>query len=331
MRAIQIDSYGGPEALQWREVPVPIPGPGDVLVRLAYAGINFMDVHTRGGKYAGSRNYTTTLPLTLGVEGSGHVEAVGSDVEEWKRGDRVAYCLARGSYAEFAVVPAWRLVRVPAAIGLDLAAAATFQGLTAHYLAHDVGQLESGRACLVHAGSGGIGQILIQFAKMRGALVVATASDSRKSEVARRCGADVVTAYDDEIYARRARELTGAGGVNVVFDSVGPATLKGSIAALRRRGLLVLYGSNSGPIPMIHPMDLADSGSLYFTRPRLADYLENAEAVRRRGDALFEALASGRLRVQIENEYTLETVHEAHRALEGRRSIGKSVIRISGD
>lgn len=330
MRALQIDSYGGEEVLRSREVAIAAPGPQEVLVKLAFAGINFMDVHTRTGKYANSHNYTTKLPLTLGVEGAGWVEAAGSGVDEWKKGDRVAYCLARGSYAEYAIVPAWRLVKVPEDIGLDLAAAVLFQGYTAHYLAHDVGCLGPGRSCIVHAGAGGIGQILIQFAKTLGAAVIATASSPIKAETARRRGADAVASYDGAGFAAKAREMTRGQGVDVVFDSVGPATLKGSIAALRRRGLLVLYGSNSGPVPVIHPMELADAGSLYFTRPRLADYVADGEAVRRLGDALFRALASGQLQVEIQDRYALDTVAEAHRALEERRSIGKSVLRIAG-
>lgn len=330
MRALQIDRYGGEEVLRLREVEIPAPGPREVLVKLAFAGINFMDVHTRNGKYATSRNYTTELPLTLGVEGAGWVEAVGSEAEEWKKGDRVAYCLARGSYAEYAIVPAWRLVTVPESISLDLAAAALFQGYTAHYLAHDIGCLRPGRSCIVHAGSGGIAQILIQFAKSLGAVVIATASSAQKAETAGRRGADAVVSYDGAAFVARAREMTGGQGVDVVFDSVGPATIKRSMAALRRRGLLVLYGSNSGPVPVIEPMELADAGSLYFTRPRLADYVTDGEAVRRRGEALFRALDSGDLQVEIQGRYSFDTVHEAHRALEERRSIGKSVLRIAG-
>lgn len=330
MRAMQIDSYGGEEVLRLRNVAIPAPGAKEVRVRLAFAGINFMDVHTRNGKYADSRNYTTGLPLTLGVEGAGWVDAVGSDVDEWKKGDRVAYCLARGSYADYAVVPAWRLLKVPDDIGLDLAAAVVFQGFTAHYLANDVGRLGPGRSCLVHAGAGGIGQILIQMAKALGAKVIATASSAIKAETARRRGADVVSSYEEGEFAAKAREMTGGVGVDVVFDSVGPATLKGNLAALRPRGLFVMYGSNSGPVPDIKPMELADCGSLFFTRPRLADHVADGESVRRRGSALFRAMACGELKIEIEGFHTLDTVAEAHRALEERRSIGKSVLRLAG-
>ncbi len=330
MRAVQIDEYGGPEVLRWRDVPVPVPGPKDVRVKLAYSGINFMDVHTRHGKYADSRNYTTGLPLTLGVEGAGTVDAVGAEVTGWRPGDRVAYCLARGSYAEFAVVPDWRLMRVPEGIGLDLAAATVFQALTAHYLAHDTGALAPGRSCLVHAGSGGIAQLLIQFAKQLGARVIATASTPAKVQAALGRGTDVACLSDEEGFAAKAREMTGGAGVDVAYDSVGPATIKGSMKALRRRGLLVLYGSNSGPIPDIKPMELADSGSLFFTRPRLADHVPDGAAIQRRGADIFAALASGALKVDIERVYTLDTVQEAHQALVERRTVGKSVLRVAG-
>jgi len=331
MRAIQIDRYGGTEVLQERDIPVPQPGPRDVRVKIAYSGINFMDVYTRLGRYAGSGaksgHYQAGLPLTLGIEGAGHIDAIGAEVVDWRVGDRVAYALARGSYADYAVVPAWQLARVPDSVELDLAAAAMFQGLTAHYLAFDIGSLGSDRSCLVHAGSGGIGQLLIQLAKSTGAKVVATTSTPEKAAVARRCGADVVAGYANDEYVDAVKDLTGGEGVAVVFDSVGAATFQGSMRALKRKGLLILYGANSG-LPEINPMELADNGSLFFTRPRLADYVADADAVKRRAQRIFEGLADNSLHVAIARVYDFGGVTDAHRALEERRSIGKSILRV---
>ena len=329
MRAVQIDAYGGPDVLRWRDLPVPEPGPGEIRVRVAVSGINFMDVHTREGKYADSANYTTRPPLTLGIEGAGVVDAIGPEVVGWLPGDRVAWCVARGSYAEFAVIPAWRAVPLPDGISFDLAAAALFQGLTAHYLAHDVAEISSGSTCLVHAGAGGIGQLLIQFLKRRGARVLATVSSEAKAAAARRAGADGTCGYHTEEFIGAAHRLGGGQGVDVVFDAIGPATLDGSIASLRRFGLLVLYGSNSGAAPAIKPMQLADAGSLYFTRPRLAHYVADAATTRARAADLFGGLLEGSLRVGIERSYDLDTVADAHAALEGRRSVGKSVLRVA--
>jgi NADPH2:quinone reductase len=330
MRALQIDSYGGPEVMVLRELPVPVPGPDEVLIRLAHSGINFMDVYTRLGRYAGagakSGHYQSGLPVTLGIEGAGRIAAVGSRVGAWRAGDRVAYALARGSYADYAVVPAWQLARVPDGLGLDVAAAAMFQGLTAHYLADDIGRLAAGRSCLVHSGAGGIGQLLIQLAKSAGAKVVATASSPDKRAVAATRGADAVTSEEADAFVDACRQLTGGEGVDVVFDSVGAATFDGNLRALRRKGLFAHYGANSGPIRSIDPMRLADSGSLFFTRPRLADHVADAESVSRRAGAIFGALAGGSLRVDIAGRFGFEDVAEAHRALEERRSIGKSVL-----
>jgi NADPH2:quinone reductase len=332
MRALQIDEYGGPEVMISREVAVPAPGPDDVRIRLAYSGINFMDVYTRLGRYAGagakSGHYQSGLPLTLGIEGAGRIVAVGAHVGAWQIGDRVAYALARGSYAQYAVVPARQIARVPDELGLDVAAAAMFQGLTAHYLAEETGRLAAGRSCLVHSGAGGIGQLLIQLAKNAGARVVATASSPQKRAVAAACGADVVTSQDADAFVDACRHLTGGAGVDVVFDSVGAVTFDGNLRALQRRGLLVHYGANSGPIGAIDPMRLADSGSLFFTRPRLADHVADAETVARRAGAIFRALSDGSLRIDIAGTFCFDDVGEAHRALEERRAIGKSVLAV---
>jgi NADPH2:quinone reductase len=329
MKSIQIDRYGGPEVLERRELAVPKPGPGEVLVRLAYSGINFMDVHTRLGKYATSQTYPVRLPTTLGMEGAGTIVETGRDVQDYTAGDRVAYCLVWSSYAEYAVVPAWRVVKVPDALTLERAAASVFHGFTAHYLAHDVGALQPGSTCLVHAASGGIGQILIQMAKRAGARVFATTSSQEKAQVARDRGADVAMLYDDGRFADAIREATGGKGVDVVFDSIGKATLRDSFRACAKRGLVVAYGSVSGSIRDLDPIELGEAGSLFLTRPRLADHLPDAATIRRRADDIFTALLDGSLEITIGGYYTLDNVEEAHEALEQRRMIGKPLVTIS--
>lgn len=331
MKAIQIDSYGGPDVLRWRDVQVHRPGRRQALVRLAYSGINFMDVHTRGGRYATSRNYTTTLPLTLGVEGSGWIVETGAEVYDWQAGDRVAYCIVRGTYAEYAIVPVDRLVAVPQTISLKLAAAALFQGLTAHYLVHDVGRLQPGMTCLIHSGSGGIGQLLIQMAKQRGACVAATVSTAEKAQVAKQRGADEVFLYQEDDIVQALKRFSLGRGFDVVLDPVGQDTFSLSLNVLRRKGLFVLYGSNSGSVGGVDPMDLADAGSLFFTRPRLADYIRGKAVLNQRASDVFHALSSGTLSVDIAKTYAMTTVSEAHADLEGRRSIGKSVLEICAE
>lgn len=331
MRAVQVDDYGGPEVLVWREIPIPDPGPGEVRVRLAYAGVNFMDVHTRMGKYARSQTYPVKLPLTLGVEGAGWVDAVGDGVTDWRAGDRVAYCLSRGSYADYAIVPAWRLAPVPDGLDLAQAAATIFQGFTAHYLARDVACIGPGTRCLVHAGAGGIGQILIQLAAAAGGHVIATVGTAAKAEVACRRGAEAAVLYNETDFVAPARNFGDGEGVDVVFDSLGAATFERSLQCLRRRGLMVLYGSNAGPVTCVEPMVLAERGSLSFIRPRLADYVPDAQAVRERAATLFQKIMDGSLVVQIEKIYEMRDVQEAHAILESRRNIGKSVLQLAGD
>lgn len=329
MKAIQIDRYGGPEVLVRRELPIPAPGPDEVLVRLKYSGINFMDIHTRQGKYAGSRTYSVSLPTTLGVEGSGYVESVGSGVREFRAGDRVAYCICWGSYAEYAVVPAWRLVPVPEGVPLDLAAASMFHGLTAHYLANDVGELAPGVTCLVLSASGGIGQLLVQFGKRMGARVLAVTSSEAKAKVARERGAAESFLYDDGKFADTARELTNGRGVDVVFDPIGRPTFRASLRAARTKGLIVSFGSVGGPITDINPIELGEAGSLFLTRPRLADHLADAPTIRGRSSAIFGALLDGTLTIAIAGRYSFDQVEEAHENLEQRRTIGKPILEIS--
>lgn len=326
MKSIQIDRYGGPEVLVRRDIAAPAPRPDEVLIRISHAGINFMDVHTREGKYASSRTYPVKLPCTLGMEGAGEVVAVGAETADFKPGDRVAYCIVWGSYAEFAAVPAWRAVKVPDALPLEMAAASLFHGFTAHYLVHDVARLAAGMTCLVHAASGGIGQILIQFARRCGARVFATTSTPDKAQVARAHGAELAVLYDDGRFADAIRDATNGQGVDVVFDPLGRATLRDSFRATCRRGLVVNYGAVSGAVRDLDPLELGEAGSLFLTRPRLADHLPDAATTRRRAAEIFSALLDGSLKISVAGRYTLDDVEAAHAALEERRMIGKPIL-----
>lgn len=329
MRAITIERYGGPEVAQLRgDVPVPAPLPGQVLVQVVCAGVNFMDIHTRQGKYRQSRTYPPRLPCTLGMEGAGVVLALGEGVTHLAVGDRVAWCIAWGSYAQYACVPAFQAARIPDAIGFDLAAAAMFQGSTAHYLVDDVARLGPGQSCLVHAGSGSIGQLLIQMAKRLGATVFATASTPEKRAVAAQRGADQTLAYDNGGFADAVRAATGGRGVDVVFDSLGQATLRDSFRAARIRGLIVNYGNVSGSVTDLDPMELGEAGSLLLTRPRLADHMTDAATIQRRADAVFSAIAAGALTIDRAAPCTLDDVHLVHARIEAREQVGKSVVWI---
>lgn len=329
MRAIQIDRYGGPEVVVRRNLPIPSPGPREVLIRLTHSGINFMDIHTRQGKYGNSRTYPQSLPTTLGIEGAGTVEAIGSEVSGFRAGDKVSYCLSWGSYAEFAVVAAWRVVPVPAELPLELAAASMFHGLTAHYLAYDVGKLGPGVTCLVHSASGGIGQLLVQLGARLGATVFATTSTEAKAQVARKRGATAAFLYDGGRFADTVRDLTGGRGVDVVFDPIGKPTFRDSLRATRTKGLVVSFGSVGGSIKDIDPIELGEAGSLFLTRPRLADHLTDAETIRRRAADIFSALLDGSLSIEIAARYTLDDVERAHEDLEARRTVGKPILQIA--
>ena len=327
MKAITIEQYGGPEVLQWQdEVSVPEPGAGEILVRVACAGINFMDIHTRQGKYASSQTYPVRLPCTLGMEGAGRVVATGPGVHGLRPGDRVAWCIAWGSYAEYACIPAARSAKLPDDIPYELAAAALFQGSTAHYLLHDVARLHAGDSCLVHAASGSIGQLLVQWAKRLGATVYATASTEAKCAIALGLGAD--SAFQYEEFVERVRVATQGQGVDVVFDSVGRTTLRQSLRATRKRGLVVNYGSVSGSLDDLDPIELGEAGSLFLTRPRLADHMQDAQEVQLRADAVFAALRSGELRVTISERYSLVEVARAHERIESRVQVGKAIVDV---
>jgi NADPH:quinone reductase len=329
MKAVQVARFGGPQELELRDVPTPEPGEGEVLVRVETAGLNYIDIYMRDGTYARSHTYTTPLPMTLGMEGAGTVAGLGAGVAGLAVGDRVAYCLSRGSYAEYAVVPAWRVVPVPAGVPLPIAAALMLQGATAHYLSHSAFALRPDQICLVHAGAGGVGQLLIQLAKRAGATVIATVGSEEKAEIARRRGADHVILYRASDFRTEVMRITGGTGVDVVYDSVGKDTLTRSIRSLKRRGMCISFGASSGqpePVPLL---DLAEAGSVFLTRPHLADYMTSAEEIRARAADLFAAYASGALAVAIDREYPLAQAAAAHAALEGRRSRGKLLLTIS--
>lgn len=328
MKAIQVEKFGGPERLMLADVSKPRPGPGEVLVRLAYAGVNYIDVYMRDGSYARSHTYQTPLPMTIGMEGAGRIEEVGEGVSGLSVGDTVAYCLSRGSYAEFAVVPAWKAVRVPAGIDLAVATTLMLQGSTAHYLSRSAFPLKRGDTCLVHAGAGGVGQLLVQLAKRAGATVIATVGSEDKARLARERGADHTILYRQMDFGAEVRRLTDGRGVDVVYDSVGRDTLPRSIRALKRRGVCISFGASSGqpePVPLL---ELAEAGSVFLTRPHLADYMASADEIRARAADLFAAVAEGALHVAIDKVFPLAEASAAHAMIEGRATRGKLLLKI---
>lgn len=320
MRAIRVAEPGPPEALQLQDVDRPEPGSGEVLVRLDAAGVNFIDVYHRSGQYP------LDPPFTPGVEGAGTVAAVGAGVDALSEGDRVAYAMQSGSYAEEVVVPAAQLVRLPDGVTTEQAAAVMLQGMTAHYLAHTTFPLADDATALVYAAAGGVGHLLVQLAKRRGARVLATASTEDKAALARADGADDVILYRDEDLVARVRELTDGRGVDVVYDSVGRDTFVASLDCLRPRGLLALYGQSSGAVEPLDPQVLAQKGSLFLTRPSLAHYVaERSELDARAGD-LFAWIAAGELDVRIDRTYPLADAAAAHTYLEEGRTTGKVLL-----
>ena len=328
MKTISIPAFGGPEQLTLMELPQPHPAAGEVLVKLEYAGINFIDIYMRSGHYARSQTYQTPLPMTIGMEGGGTVAALGAGVTELAVGDRVAYCIVRGSYAEYAAVPAARLVKVPPQVPLNIATALMLQGCTAHYLSHSAFPLAAGRSCLVHAAAGGVGQLLTQLAKLRGATVLATAGSAEKGVIAKARGADHVILYRDTDFREAVMTITGGQGVDVVYDAVGKDTIYKSIRSLKKRGLCINYGGASGLVTAVEPLELAEAGSVFFTRPHLADYIAGADELRGRTTDLFAHFTAGRLAVAIDREYPLADAADAHRYLEGRNTRGKLLLKI---
>jgi NADPH2:quinone reductase len=321
MKSILVNVPGGPENLQLVEVPTPRPGPGQALVRLAASGVNFIDIYFRTGLYKAE------LPIAIGSEGAGTVEAVGEGVTEVAPGDRVAYAMARGSYAEYAVVPAAQLVKIPAHLDFQSAAAAMLQGMTAHYLTHSTFALKAGDTCLVHAAAGGAGGLIVQMAKNLGARVLGTVSTAEKAQIARDSGADEVILYTEREFDVEARRLTDGRGVDVVYDSVGKTTFEKSLNALRPRGMLALFGQSSGSVPAFDPAILA-KGSLFLTRPGLPHYLLTRDELLWRAGEVLDAIDAGKLRLRIDRTYPLADAAAAHRDLESRKTAGKLLLAI---
>jgi NADPH2:quinone reductase len=320
MKTILVHQPGGPEAMQLSEVPKPQPGPGEALVHLGAIGVNFIDIYFRKGLYKAD------TPITLGNEGAGAVEAVGPDVHDVAPGDRVAWAMQRGTYSEYAIVPVRLLVKMPAGVDFQTAAAGMLQGMTAHYLTHSTYPLKAGETCLVHAAAGGTGALLVQMAKMIGARVLGTVSTEAKAQIARDAGADETIRYTEVDCDVEVKRLTGGRGVDVVYDSVGQSTFEKSLNSLRPRGTLALFGQSSGPVPPIDPNILNPKGSLYLTRPSLAHYLLTREELLWRAGDVLNWIASGKLKLRIERTYPLADAAAAHRDLEGRKTAGKLLL-----
>ena len=320
MRAIEIEKTGGPEVLVLRELPVPQPGQQQVLVKIEAIGVNFIDIYLREGRYPAK------LPFVPGQEAAGVVTALGPGVSGFKVGDRVVWCHILGAYAEYAVVPLGVLTAVPDGVTTRQAAAALLQGTTAHYLSHSTYAIQRGDAVLVHAGAGGVGLLLIQMAKRLGARVLTTVSTEAKAALAREAGADETIIYTREDFAARVRELTGGVGVPVVYDSVGKTTFDGSLACLRRRGLMVLYGGASGPVLPLDLIRLSTMGSLYVTRPTMKDYNATREELEQRAGDVLSWVADGSMKLRIEHSYPLAEAAQAHRDLEARKTTGKVLL-----
>ena len=320
MKAIQVQKNGGPEVLTLVDVPAPTPKPNEAVVKISAAGVNFIDVYVRNG------HYPSTLPFIIGQEGSGIVSAVGADVRTFKPGDRVAYTGIRGSYAEYAAVPADRLVALPPGISEQQAAAAMLQGMTAHYLVHDTYPLKKGETALIHAAAGGVGLLLVQMAKNIGARVIATVGSQEKAKLAREAGADEVILYAQQDFEAETKRLTDGKGVHVIYDGVGKTTFDKDLEVLRPRGYLVLFGASSGPVPPCDLGKLAQKGSLFVTRPTLVHYMITHEELQNRATDVLTMIATGKIKLRIEHIYPLKEAQQAHRDLEGRKTTGKLLL-----
>ena len=319
MQAIQVSQVGGPEVLTPVDLPVPSPKPNEALINIKAAGINFIDVYFREGRYP------TSLPFVNGQEGAGVVTEVGSDVTTLQPGDRVAYTSALGSYAEYAAVPADRLVKIPDELDFEQAAAAMLQGMTAHYLVHSSYPLKKGETALIHAAAGGVGLLLVQMAKKIGARVIATAGTQEKAQLARDAGADECIVYTEADFEAETKRLTD--GVHVVYDGVGKATFDKDLNVLRPRGYLVLFGGSSGAVPPFDLIKLSQKGSLFITRPTLAHYTVTREELEWRANDVLGSIARGELKLRIPNVYPLAEAEQAHRDLEGRKTTGKLLLK----
>ena len=320
MKAIRIHGPGGPEVMRLDDVPQPAPKTGEALVKVDAAGLNYIDVYFRSGQYKAE------YPLTLGLEAGGTVTAVGADVTEVKVGDKVAYTGVPGAYAEYAVVPAARLVVLPAGVSTRQGAAAMLQGMTAHYLALTTYPLKKGDTCLVHAAAGGVGLLLCQIAKMRGARVIGTVSTDEKAKLAREAGADEVIIYTRQDFEAEVKRLTNNQGLQVVYDAVGKTTWEKSLNSLAPRGVMALYGQSSGPIGTIDPGILNTKGSLFLTRPSLNHHIASRQELTQRAGDVLGWIASGALKLRMEFEFPLKDAAAAHRALEGRQTTGKVLL-----
>ncbi len=320
MKAIQVQQVGGPEVLQLVDVPTPQPKANEALVEINAAGVNFIDVYYREGRYKAA------TPFISGQEAAGVVVEVGSDVRNVKKGDRVAYTGVMGAYAEYAAVPADRLVHIPQGLSDRDAAAAMLQGMTAHYLAYDVFPLKQGDTALVHAAAGGVGLLLVQMAHQLGTRVIATVSTEAKAKLARDAGADDVILYSQSDFEAETKRLTGGKGVDVVYDSVGKTTFEKGLNLLRPRGMMALYGGSSGPVPPLDPIILTQKGSLFLTRPSLTHYIATREELEKRAGAVLGMITAGKLMLRIEHVYLLSQAQQAHRDLEGRKTTGKLLL-----
>ncbi len=314
MKAVFVEKTGGPESLKYADIPKPSPAAGQALVKIAASGVNFIDVYFRTGLYL------APPPIVLGNEGAGTVEAVGPDVTSVRPGDRVTYAMARGSYAEYAAVPAWQLVKIPDSVDFQTAAAAMLQGMTAHYLTHSVYPLKAGDACLIHAAAGGVGLLLVQMAKMLGARVIGNVGNEEKAKRAKAAGADEVVIYTREDFTAKAK------GMHVVYDSVGKSTFMQGLDCLRPRGMMVTFGNSSGPAPDIAPLLLMQKGSLFLTRPSLAAYTSTQEELDWRAGDVLNWVAQGKLKLHIHKVYPLAEAAQAHRDLESGQTTGKLLL-----
>jgi NADPH2:quinone reductase len=320
MQAIVVETCGTPDVLVYRDAAQPVPKAGEALVKLEAIGVNFIDVYHRTGLYPLPR------PFIPGMEGAGVVEAVGAGVMEVAVGDRVAYAMTPGAYAEFAVVPAWKLVQVPSGVSAEQAAAAMLQGMTAHYLVTSVHPLKAGETALIHAAAGGVGLLLIQMAKNIGARTIGTVSTEAKAELARAAGADEIIRYTEQDFEAETRRLTNGKGVQVVYDSVGKDTFLQSLNCLAPRGMLALFGQSSGSVPPFDPGLLAQKGSLFLTRPSLAQYAATRAELLWRAGEVFDWIGAGKLNLRSEKTFPLAEAAEAHRQLEGRQTTGKVLL-----
>ncbi|MDQ6706716.1 MAG: quinone oxidoreductase [Acidobacteriota bacterium] len=319
MKIIQVAQTGGPDQMKLVDIPTPSPGPGQALVKIEASGVNFIDVYFRTGLYKAD------APITLGQEAAGVVEAVGPDTDV-KRGDRVAYAMNRGSYAEYAVVAANQLVQIPDGIDFQTAAAAMLQGMTAHYLTHSTFSLKSGDTCLIHAAAGGVGRLAVQMAKRLGARVFGTVSTEDKAELTREAGCDEVIFYTRQDFETEVRRLTNDRGVDVIYDSVGAPTFLKGLNCIRQRGMMVLFGQSGGAVAPFDPNILNGKGSLFLTRPSLAHHCANREELLWRAGDVLDWIASGKLTLRIERTYPLAEAASAHRDLEGRGTAGKLLL-----